>query len=265
MEQYQNILDLWRSYSIKTSADLDKYLDHFRILFAYHSGKIENDEITYHDTREIFENGKISNFNGNPRALFEQQNQKLCYEYLKEKIINKEPLSTKLLLEIHKTLTMGTYDEHRYIKKDERPGEYKKHDYVTGIHEVGSAAKNVEADMNALIDEVNTYGGDHILKVATYLHARFEYIHPFADGNGRVGRMLLNYYLMINNHPPLIIYDEDKPEYYKALQKYDESEEISLLFEFLRQQCVKTWAKTLGLSGDNTNARKGLSDFIEMD
>ena len=265
MEQYQNILDLWRSYLIETSDDLDKYLDHFRILFAYHSGKIENDEITYHDTREIFENGKISNFNGNPRALFEQQNQKLCYEYLKEKIINKEPISSKLVLEIHKTLTMGTYDERRYIKKDERPGEYKKHDYVTGIHEVGSAAKDVETDMDALIDEVNTYDGDQILKAAAYLHAQFEYIHPFADGNGRTGRMLLNYYLMINNHPPLIIYDEDKREYYAALQEYDESEEILPLFEFLHQQCEKTWAKTLGLSGDNILARKGLSDFIEMD
>ena len=262
MEQYQKILDLWRSYSIKTSADLDEKLDHFRILFAYHSGKIENEEITYHDTREIFENGKISNFNGNPRALFEQQNQKLCYEYLKKKIIDKEVLSPKLVLEIHKILTMGTYDERRYIEKDERPGEYKKHDYVTGIHEVGSAAKDVETDINALIEEINSYTGECILKAAAYLHARFEYIHPFADGNGRVGRMLLNYYLMINNHPPLIIYDEDKRDYYAALQEYDETEEISPLYEFLRCQCEKTWAKTLGLLEGGTSKRKGLSDFI---
>ena len=262
MEQYQKVLDVWRSYNIKTSSDLDKYLGHFRILFAYHSGKIENEEITYHDTREIFENGKISNFTGNPRALCEQQNQKLCYEYLKGKIINKESISTKLVLEIHKILTMGTYDERRYIEKDERPGEYKKHDYVTGTHEVGSAANDVEPDMNALINEVNAYGGDHVLKVAAYLHARFEYIHPFADGNGRTGRMLLNYYLMINNHPPLIIYDEDKSTYYAALQEYDESEEITRLFKFLRQQCEKTWTKTLELSKGNTRVRKGLPDFI---
>jgi len=248
MEQYQKILELWRSYSIRSTADLEKYLDSFRILFAYNSGKIENDKITYHDTREIFENGIISNFTGNPKALFEQQNQKLCYELLKDKIISKELLSTDLVLEIHKTLTMGTYDERRYIENSERPGEYKKYDYVTGIHEVGSAASDVGADMNSLIDELNAYVGDDLLMAAAYFHARFEYIHPFADGNGRTGRTLSNYYLMINGHPPLIVYNEDRREYYAALQEYDASEEIVPLFEFLRRQCVKTWAKALELS-----------------
>ena len=249
MEQYQEVVDLWRSYSVESPADLDKYLDSFRILFAYNSGRIENDDITYHDTREIFENGKISNFSGDPRALFEQQNQKMCYEFLKDKIIKKEPLSAELVRETHRALTMGTYEERRYIDKGERPGEYKMHDYVTGIHEVGSAAEEVEADMDALICEVNAYGGDDILKAAAYLHARFEYIHPFADGNGRAGRTILNYYLMINDHPPLIVYDEDKRDYYDALQEYDEAEEISPLLNFLRSQCEKTWAKTLELSG----------------
>ena len=267
MERYQEVLNLWRSYPVESPADLDKCLDSFRILFAYNSGRIENDGITYHDTREIFENGKVSNFSGDPRALFEQQNQKTCYEYLKEKIINKEPLSAGLVREIHRILTMGTYDERHYIDRGERPGEYKKHDYVAGIHETGEAADEVEAGMDALIGELNAYGGDDILKAAAYLHARFEYIHPFADGNGRVGRTLLNYYLMINGHPPLIVYDEDKREYYGALQEYDESEELAPLFGFLRRQCEKTWEKALELSagGAFTGApgRKGLSDFVQ--
>ena len=114
---------------------------------------------------------------------------------------------------------------------------------MTGIHEVGSAAEDVEADMDALIAEVNAYDGGQILKAAAYLHARFEYIHPFADGNGRVGRTILNYYLMINNHPPIIIYEEDKKQYYEALSKFDENLEIDCLYEFLKRQCVKTWGK----------------------
>ena len=56
MRKYDQAIELWRSYNKKSAAELDKYLDNFRILFAYHSGKIENDGITYHDTREIFEN-----------------------------------------------------------------------------------------------------------------------------------------------------------------------------------------------------------------
>jgi len=263
LDKYEKVVSLWQSYNITSVADLDKYLDSFRILFAFHSGRIENEEITYHDTREIFENGKVSNYTGNPRALFEQQNQKLCYEFLKEKIIEKEPLSIELIKEIHKVLTGGTYDEHRYIANEERPGEFKKHDYVTGIHQVGSAVEDVENDLNELIEELNDYSGKEILKVAAYLHARFEYIHPFADGNGRVGRTLMNYYLMTHNHPPLIVYDEDKQMYYECLQKYDETEELNSLYEFLKYETEKTWEKVMNHVNGIKQERKGLSDFTQ--
>lgn len=262
MEQYSRVVGLWQSYKIASAAALDKYLDSFRVLFAFHSGKIENEEITYYDTKEIFENGRVVNYTGSPRALFEQQNQKLCYEVLKEKIVKKEPLSIELVKEIHKVLTGGTYDERRYIVNEERPGEFKKHDYVTGI-EVGSAAENVEKDLTELIAEAKACEGKDVLKAAAYLHARFEFIHPFADGNGRVGRTLMNYYLMTHSHPPLIVYDEDKWIYYECLQKYDEAEELNPLCEFLKNETEKTWEKALALADGMKLKRKGLSDFIQ--
>ncbi len=261
MDQYNQVVGLWQTYSIVSATDLDKYLDSFRILFAFHSGKIENEEITYHDTREIFENGKVVSYTGSPRALFEQQNQKLCYEFLKEKIVKKEPISVGLVKEMHRIFTGGTYDERRYIVNEERPGEFKKHDYVTGVHEVGSAAENVENELTELIDELNEYEGTDVLKASAYLHARFEHIHPFADGNGRVGRTLMNYYLMIRNHPPLIIYDEDKRVYFECLQKYDEAEDLNPLYEFLKYETGKTWERALALADGMKPERKGLSDF----
>ncbi|HAG09229.1 MAG TPA: Fic family protein [Desulfotomaculum sp.] len=263
MGQYNRVFELWQSFKIASAADLDKYLDSFRILFAFHSGKIENEEITYHDTREIFENGRVVGYTGSPRALFEQQNQRLCYEFLKEKIVKKEPLGIELVKEIHKVLTSGTYDERRYIENEERPGEFKKHDYVTGVHEVGAAAEDVEKDLTELITEVNAYEGEDALKAAAYLHARFEYIHPFADGNGRVGRMLMNYYLMTHNHPPLIIYEEDKRAYYECLQKYDEAEDLNPLYEFLKYETEKTWEKALALAEGRKPEHKNLSDFTQ--
>ncbi len=241
MSKYNSIIELWDSYKIVTLADLDKYLESFRILFAFHSGKIENDEITYNDTREIFENNKVNNYSGNPRALFEQQNQKMCYEFLKAKIINEEPLSIELVKEIHKILTNGTYDERRYIENGERPGEFKKHDYVVGINEVGSFIEDVENDLKELIVEVNSFRGTDLLKVAAYFHLRFEYIHPFADGNGRVGRTLLNYFLLTKKHPPLVIYDSEKNLYYECLKRYDEAEEIDPMHKFLKFETEKTW------------------------
>ena len=57
MSNYESIVLMWQKWNVKTSADIDLRLDNFRVLFAYNSGKIENDAITYHDTREIFENG----------------------------------------------------------------------------------------------------------------------------------------------------------------------------------------------------------------
>lgn len=261
MELYNKAVELWQSYKIASAEDLDKYLNSFRILFAFHSGKIENEEITYHDTREIFENGRVIDYTGSPRVLFEQQNQKLCYELLKERTVKKEPLSVELVKEIHRAFTGGTYDERRYIENEERPGEFKKHDYVTGIHEVGSAAEDVENELTELIDEVNAYEGKNVLKAAAYFHARFEYIHPFADGNGRVGRTLMNYYFMTHDHPPLIVYAEDKRMYFECLQKYDDTEELDSLYEFLRYETEKTWERTLALAAGKKPERKDLSDF----
>jgi Fic family protein len=261
-KRYDSVLRLWRTMGIQTTDDLDDALRNFRVLFAYHSGKIENEEIDYHDTREIFENGKVLNYTGDPRTLFEQQNQKLCYDFLKEEIIAKEPLTLSLILEIHNILTAGTHDEKRYIARGERPGALKKYDYVTGIHEVGYPPEEAEGALNELLEEISAPASDKDpMLTAAYFHARFEYIHPFADGNGRVGRTLMNYYLMIKDHPPLIVYDEDKKHYYDALEQYDANEDIKPLKEFIESQAVKTWDKLIERRLGKRPERKKLEDL----
>ena len=242
---YNDAVNMWRNWNVGTVGDIDCRLHNFRILFAYHSGRIENQDITFNDTREIFENGRVINYTGDPRAMFELGNQKLCYEYLKHKIAAKEPLDLALVLETHSILTSGTYDERRYVERGERPGAFKKHDYVTGREEVGSMPEHVPADIQDLLDELKSVPPDSIIKAAAYFHLRFEYIHPFADGNGRVGRTLMNYLLMINNHPPIVIHDEDKGEYYAALEHYDKTEEIQPMCDFLTRQTELTWEKSL--------------------
>lgn len=226
----------------KNNNDLETVLYDFKTLFAYHSNKIENNETEYSYVREIFENGKVVGFSGNPRTLFEIQNQKECYEFLIDIIVNKEMISEDLIKLIHKTLTNGTYDEKRYAK-GERPGEYKIGDYIIGKAEIGSDAKDVHNDIVELLDEINNSKSSDYLTIAAYFHCRFETIHPFADGNGRVGRTLLNYYFMIHNIKPLIIYDEDKKLYYECLQAFDEKQDIEPLKKFLLYEQEKTWKK----------------------
>lgn len=252
MDEYAQIVRLWQQYAIGTEADIDLRLDSFRVLFAYHSGKIENPEISYHDTREIFENGRVVNFTGSPRAIFEQRNQKLCYDFLKPRILAREPITIELVKETHAILTAGTYDENRYIQQGERPGAFKKHDYVTGIEEVGSLPEDVEHDMQELLAALQDFAGKDPLKIGTYFHVRFEYIHPFADGNGRVGRTLLNYLLMTRDHPPLIVYDEDKRDYYAALEEYDRNEDYQPMYAFLKRETIRTWEKALARDRQRT-------------
>ena len=122
MVNYDDIVILWRKWNVITEMDIDLRLHNFRILFAYNSGKIENGDITYHDTREVFENGRVLNFTGSPRTLFELSNQKLCYEFLKPKIAARTPLTIELIKETHGLLTGGTYDELRFVERGERPG-----------------------------------------------------------------------------------------------------------------------------------------------
>lgn len=78
-------------------------------------------------------------------------------------------------------LTKNTYDDRRY-SIGERPGEYKKHDYVTGREEVGALPEDVEIEMSELLSdlaETNLESPEHILTAAAYFHAKFENIHPF--------------------------------------------------------------------------------------
>lgn len=237
---YSEIVASWQNKVVTNREELMAKLQNFRIVFAYNSNKIENPETTYHNTREIFENGKVINFTGDIRTIFEIQNQKECFDFLADKILNREPITKELILQTHEKLMKGCYDETRYLK-GERPGSFKKHDYVTG-DDVGELPENVESEIDFLCNELNENEGKNPLKIATYFHLNFESIHPFADGNGRLGRTLLNYYLMIHDYPPTIIYNEDKDVYYMALEVFDKTGQINGFEKFLQEQTEKTWS-----------------------
>ena len=241
MSGYENVVKAWRDRNITDANTLDNVLSNFRVVFAYHSGAIENDEITYHQTREIFENGKIINFTGNLRTIFEIQNQKVCYDFLKCKIIAKEPITAGLIKEIHFYLMNGCYDEVRY-GKGERPGLFKINDYCVADGQ-GALPADVPNEIDELCDELRDIPdrGDNIIKAAAYIHCKFENIHPFADGNGRVGRTLMNYYLMIREHPPLVVRNDTKEQYYHALRTYDQTGEVDEFVDYMKAAVEKTW------------------------
>lgn len=135
MSNYEKALELWHRKNITTDAELAEALNGHSIAFAYHSGKLENERITYHDTREIFEHDGVTSYTGDLRTLFEIRNAKESHELFLQAFQERRPLDAKLVLDFQRQLTHGTYDTRRW-QLGERPGEYKHHDYVTGREEV---------------------------------------------------------------------------------------------------------------------------------
>lgn len=244
MTDYEKAVSLWRQKRITNDAELAEALNSNSIAFAYHSGKIENENITYHDTREIFEHDGVTNYTGDLRTLFEIRNAKEANELLLSSFNLRRALDESLIKEFQYQLTNNTYDTRRW-QLGERPGEYKQHDFVTGRNEVGAAPEDVQEELTELLEELVDVPDDKIITAAAYFHAKFENIHPFADGNGRTGRIAMNYYLLLHDHPPVIIHEEDRKAYYDALEAWDSRQDLSPLVNYLKAQTAKTWKKQI--------------------
>ena len=244
MISYADVLEFWRAKNISSTTELDAAINGKIIALAYHSSKIENDSVTYADTREIFEHDRVIRYTGDLRTLFEIRNAKDAFNELLIAFDRHSPLDKHLLLTFHEQLTKNTYDAARWAV-GERPGTFKRNDYVVGRDEVGALPEDVETELDELLTEINGFSGDNILKAASYFHCKFENIHPFSDGNGRVGRLALNYFFLTRHHPPIIIHEEDRREYFQALEQWDREQNISLMIAFLSTQAVKTWSKNI--------------------
>ena len=255
---YMQAIDYWKSLEIDSLGKTQDILKDFRILFSYHSGVIENTNIKYLDVKEIFDSRRVINYTGDLVTLYEIDNLRISFDYMLSKAIDKEPLSEEMIKKFHKLLTSGTYDERRYVVNEERPGEYKKHEYVTGKNEVGSLPVDVSNDMRSLLKEVNDIelnSDEDVMVLVAYVHNMVEHIHPFADGNGRLGRLLINYLLLVNGLLPLIIFNEDKSLYYECLQKFDEDDNLSATVGFLKIEMEKTWEKVIDKSKGEKNIK----------
>lgn len=245
MSNYLDVITWWQNQSFKSISDYSTVLENFEVVFATNSENIEGSELNYHTTRAVFEDKNLSSYTGPLNSLFAVRNQKFAFDVMLRGLLAGLDINLEFIKRLHKVLLSGCYDQERW-DKGERPGKFKVGDYCVGTDSVGSFPEEVEDDLQDLLDELYDCQSDDILTKAAYFHACFETIHPFADGNGRVGRMLLNYYLMRNNYPPIIIYDEDKETYYMALEVYNKTEELSGMILFFQEQMVKTWSRYLG-------------------
>lgn len=186
-----------------------------QIELTYNSNHIEGSRLTHEQTRHIFETNTIgiSDESINVDDIIETTNHFRCIDLIIDKA--EEKLSESFIKELHQILKSGTSDS----RKDWfAVGEYKRLPNEVGGMET-CLPENVSKSMKALLKEYNAQKDKSFDDILDF-HHRFECIHPFQDGNGRVGRLLMFKECMANGHIPFIITDELKLFYYRGLQQW---------------------------------------------
>lgn len=198
-----------------------------QIDLTYNSNRIEGSRLTHDQTRYIFETNTIgvSNESVNVDDIIETTNHFRCIDLIIDKAKNK--LTESMIKQLHFLLKSGTSDS----RKDWfNIGEYKKLPNEVGGNET-CPPKKVTAKMKELLSNY------HRIEKKTFrdiidLHYQFEIIHPFQDGNGRVGRLIMFKECLANNIVPFIIDENLKMYYYRGLQEWTRIE------DFLSDTCL---------------------------
>jgi len=185
----------------------NKIFEELAIAFTYNTNAIEGSAITLEEAREILHD-KIA-----PNKPLRDVKETEKHYYIFLKMLNKkEKLANNLLLKWHKEVFGET--------KADIAGKYR--DYLVRIGDYRAPDwQDVKNLMNKLIIFINKAKINPV-ELSARAHYKFEKIHPFGDGNGRIGRLLINYILWHNNYPMLVIEYKKRRSYYKALQKNEE-------------------------------------------
>ncbi len=187
-----------------------KELEEISIAFTYNTNAIEGSTITLEETRGIIHD-KISPTKPIRDVKESEMHSKIFLEMLEK----KQEMSNSLLLYWHKNIFQDS--------KSEIAGKFREYLVRVGDH-LAPDWQDVKKLMNSLISFINKNEERiNVVELAAIAHYKFEKIHPFGDGNGRIGRLLMNQILWHNNYPMLVIEYKNRKSYYKALKKDEEN------------------------------------------
>lgn len=190
-----------------------------QVNFSYNSNKIEGSRLTSDQTEAIFDTSSFI-----PKSddliklddLIESKNHFRLFDYMLNHV--DEPLSKEMIIEMNKILKRNTSDEEnpRY-----NVGGFKVVPNKIGVINVIDTTdpKDVEKEIDELLGEYNSKNKITLEDIIDF-HYKFERIHPFGDGNGRVGRIIMFKECLKNNIMPFIVLDDDKAYYMRGLKEY---------------------------------------------
>ena len=189
-----------------------------QIDLTYNSNHMEGSELTHDQTRYIFETRTIGVENTNEAVKVDDIVETINHFSMIDRVIDfaNYQLSEAFIKELHKILKTGTSDSRLSWF---RIGDYKRRANAVGDIET-TAPRLVPQEMKILVDEYNKKDS-HTLEEIIEFHVKFERIHPFQEGNGRVGRMIAFKECLKNNIVPFIILDSKKMFYYRGLKNWD--------------------------------------------
>ncbi len=212
-KQISNVEDMRVEYNLMLKS-LGKeqqrdVFDRFTANFTYESNAIEGNSLTLKDVAIIMDENRSPD-GKELRDVYETKNSRHVMDMM---LKHRFKINEKDILRMHKALMSDI---------DKRIGYKKYPNFIIGKQVELTPPENVQTEMKELIrwhDEA--LEKIHPLRICSHFHGTFERIHPFADGNGRVGRFLLNAILIRNKYPPLIIRKSQRTAYLKCLEDFD--------------------------------------------
>ena len=198
-------------------------------VMAYNSNKIEGSTLTPEQTASLFDTGTICN-NGETmyisKDIEEMNGHFLMFNEMLKTL--EMPLSEEMIKNFHYQLKAGVFEDRA---NGYAIGDYKKRPNIIGAVMKTTHPKDVAQEMRLLLQAYHLEKEHDLLSLARF-HAHYEKIHPFQDGNGRTGRMILFRECLYNGIIPVIIKDNTKLEYYRTLRIAQSSNDYAPLMEY---------------------------------
>ena len=198
-----------------TEGEMERLNEEFTVEYTYDSNAIEGNTLTLRETDLVLRGLTID---GKPlKDHMEAVGHKEAFEFVSELVKQNEPLSERIIKQIHFLVLVGNKDDRGVYRRVPVRIMGAKHEPVQPYM--------IEPKMEELLKKLME-GKEHIITKLARFHIEFEGIHPFIDGNGRTGRLLVNLELMKAGYPPIDIKFTDRMEYYKAFDEYHENHNL---------------------------------------
>ena len=198
---------------------------------AYNSNKIEGSTLTPEQTASLFDNGTLPRSDDYYRAkdVEEMNGHFLMFNYMLDTLT--EELSQNMIKHMHYELKSGVFEDRA---NGYAIGDYKKRPNMIGMYKT-TPPKDVETEMEKLLQWYHKQ--EKTIDILAEFHARYESIHPFQDGNGRTGRMILFRESLKNEGiRPFIILDENRNDYIEGLKEYRENKSVRQLKRLMEKE-----------------------------